>query len=872
MAKKKKSRKARKQAQQQVQHLPLHQLIQKADVLLASGSYRDAIKMLKIALQKNPADEKTKGLLGRAYALREDQLRRKGMQKEADALHDLVRRHRPDGAQMDAAELLFFLKATTPPNCLSLYRQFLKTNPPNLEAEIFISGASLIAMDWKALSQMPDTALMKPELPTLKSALDLMNAADWEAALVHLNPLSRRSPLAPIKLFCRAMVCFYRSDDPGMKRALAMIPQSSPLAAPANQLAEDSSKIAPLWQGHFIRHNEIQSILGAVKSADPAGTARQFKRIAERVRPDDPRSVIEQLLAMMLPLAWGQELDAEDFADLAEKLLPGRIGEAEGARFDFLEFADGLHDTDDYLAFLEDVFPDSADRDMATSMILSASVKWLVEQGRQYETIDLQHPPAKRRLGITAGEPDCILLEILIKALELDPHNDQAARLFMERPHPSRPATRLKETGLTLLMNKRPEEPAPCLSLARLYLGKNAVRKAEKCIREAGKRAPYDEQVTELHTLTLIKSIDNNFKRNKHHLVKADLEKAESLCSTKLAAFIAARRIVFETEQTGQLSIFGERHKLLAKNQLRTIIEQHIAELPDTEQLRTLGILVDDRRQRPAAWDKSKNNCLAFCFKQRAGMVDALPSKSIRNLLLPVVDDLPILPNRTAWLDIFLKRYKRILNGLNDEDVLPLLEVLVEADRIGMGLNEIRRRLETASDPYVIYLTFYRMVMQAIAGQESVSADAFEGFLAGVAPPHQEVLRTAAKRLHPFARGGLRAALEHFDFKLLEGGCNCPICSGLMDMEMDESDWQENPLFDPLDAGPVDSIIGMMETFIDTNQLRGASPQILKRKRNTIMNNFYDRVMFEGLADLLSPDGVDSLSDEARYLFFGEEV
>jgi tetratricopeptide (TPR) repeat protein len=871
MGKKKKSRKARKQANRNLQNLPLRQLIQKGDACFTAGSYREAIKILKIANGKDPADEKTKRLLGRAYTLRESQLRQKGMHKEADALHHQVRQYRPDADRMDAEELLFYLEATTPEDAVSLYGRFLQHSPPLHEAEIELSGAALIAMDGPVLSQLPDTALMKPDLPILMPAVDLMHDGDWEAALDHLKPLARRSPLAPVKLFCRAMACFYRKDDAGMKRALAMIPQSSPLAPLAKHLAERSSDIPDLWEGHFIAPNESQSLLRAAESDYLAGTARQLKRIALRIRPHDPKPAIEQLLTMLLPLARGRELDMSDLCDLAEKVLPGSLGETIAARFYFLEFFEGLNDAVDYLNILENEFPDAADHDLAASMIMSASVKWLVEKGRQFEAAELRNPLAKSRLGITATDTDCILLEILIKALELDPHNDQAIHLLMERPRPSRQATRLKEAGLTLLMDKLPAEPAPCLHLARLYLNKNAVRKAEKCIREAGRRAPYDEQVTDLHVLTLIKSIDNNFNRSKHHLVKADLKKAESLSSTKLAAFIAARRILFETEQSGQLSLFGEHLKPPAKGQLRTVIEQHIADLPAIDQFRALGILAHDCRQRPTDWSKLKRNCLAFCFKKRTALVETLTSRTVRDMLLPAAGDVPAVAQRPDWLDLFLKRYKRILNRLNDEDILPLLEVLVEAGRFDESLREIRRRRKTASEPFDIFLTFYQMVIQSIDGKKSADAETFEAFVAGVPRQHREMLRAAAKRLYPFARGPLRAALEHFDFKLLNGGCNCPICSGRMDMDEDEGDWPEDDFFDPLDAGPAGSIIGLMEMFIETNQLRGASPKILKSKRNSMMNSYTDRIMLEEIADMLPPGSVEFLSAEARYLFFGQE-
>ncbi|BBO82407.1 hypothetical protein DSCO28_29730 [Desulfosarcina ovata subsp. sediminis] len=877
MAKKNKSRKARKQAKQNLQKMPAGQLRQKGEALLAGGNYREAINSLKLALQKAPDDTEAQRLLVRAYALRESQLRQKGMLKEAEALHHQVRQHRPDVAVMEAADLPFFLGSTDLQNAISLYNAYLAHHPPVGEAETIIAGTLLETDDWQAATQMADSALLKPDLPVLREAARLMDSADWEAALDCLKPVTRRSPLAPVKLLCRAMVCFYQEDDDGMQRALAMIPDRFPLHPLAERLKTAPDRLPPLWQGQSITTEQIHFLLQTFKDTQASGTARIIRRMAQAIRPQDPLPAIEQLLCMLFPLATGPYLDAYDFANLAETLLPDPRGGAIAAKFDFLAFDDYFADTDTYIDRLDVEFPDPADRAVATSMVLSASVEWVVDQGTQFEAVHTSRfaKGALKRLGATSNEPALALLEIVLRAIELDPQNTQAQDLLNRLPGTSREAKRLKETGLLKLVEKHPDDPAACIALARLYLKKNALRKAETHLREAERRAPHDEQVKEMHVLTLLRSIDTNLKRAKFHLVKTDLGKVEVLNARKLAAHVAARHILLEMAHTGQLSLFDDGIQPRKKETLPAIIDRHTTPLSAAGQFAALGIMDIDRQQRPEIWNKARNKCLEQCFKSRRAAIGTLTSKAMHNLLLPDIDTLPAGFGQAAWLDIFVSRYKQIFEPLSDKDALPVMEALIKTHREDVCLKEIERRLKYASEPYLTLLRFYRMVVQHNIGSFRSTADDFSALIDGVPSQHKEMFRSAARRLSRSARGPLRAALEHFDFELLDSQCNCPICSGRADMnDFDEEidDWTDDDYLDSLISEinhPDQVFASMVEAFVDTLDLRGASPRELKRRRKEMMNDYQSRTMLADMAKTIPPIVAMRLSDEARYLLFG---
>jgi tetratricopeptide (TPR) repeat protein len=869
MAKKNKSRKARKQADQKLQKMKATQLIQKGEALLRADNFREAVQVLKLAHQKQPAQQQILTLLGRAYAGWENQLRRKGLVPEADAVHRQSAQYRPDASQISPADLIVFMESTGADNAVSLYNGFLATHQPDLEAETVLAGMFLAHAGCEATTQLSESALLKPALPLLQEAIQLMNDACWETALEHLRPVTRRSPLAGVKLLCRAMACFYQNDDPGMQRALAMIPDAFARHPLVEHLKSDPRQIAPLWQGRFITVDQTQFLLQTIKHGDFSGAGRVIKRLAPALGPQDSRSAIEQLLSMLWPLTKGGGIDSYDLAELAETLLPHRYGEAIAAKFYFLGFEDHLEDTDAYLELLDEEFPDHAEHAMAASMVLSESVAWIVGRGLQRALLSLLPDGATTRLGIRSRHPECILLEMILKALALDPQNSQAGDLLSRLPRTSRLAGQLAETGLLQLAENRPNDPQPCLALAELNFEKNAFRKAQTYLELAEQRAPHDEQVNDFLVLALLKSIDANLKREKHHLVKADLEKAAARCGNKTLAQVTARQILFEMAQTGQLSLFGDGVKAGDKGRIQAIIERHIADLPDVEALKTLGLLAADSRQRPGTWNKTNTSSLEAAFRSRASAVDRLSSKAIRKVVLPDVAGFPLPQGRSSWFNGFMTRYKNLMRRLGDEDVLPVLDLLLEDDRFGQCLKEIQRRLKTATEPFHALLLFYQMVVQCIDGRERADAEAFATLIARVQPQHLELFRTASRRLSQSASGPFKSALEHFNFELLDNWCDSPACSG--GLGMDDWDDPDKDLVDDFDITDdlIQDMIDMVEMLIDEFHLRGASEKKLRSHRNQMMNDFKTKTMFKDLAQMITPAMAMELTSEAYFLIFG---
>jgi hypothetical protein len=571
------------------------------------------------------------------------------------------------------------------------------------------------------------------------------------------------------------------------------------------------------------------------------------------------------------PLATSGDLDIYDLADLAEELLPEYYGGTIAAKTHFLGFEDNIQDTDAYLEFLGEEFADINEYWLAASMVLSASVDWIFRRGMLRMIATQLSGDSMERLGIQSHQPECMLLEMTLKALQYDPHNSQAADLLARLPRSSRKAKQLAEKGLLKVVDNRVDDPQPCLALAELNFEKNAYRKAQTYLGQAEKRAPHDEQVNDFMVLALTKSIDTNLKRGKHHLVKADLEKAAARCGKKTLAQVTARQILFEMAQTGQRSLFKGEVKSGSKARTRSIIDRHISDLPDTEALNTLGLLTADSQAQTENWTKADTRSLEAAFKSLADAADRLPSKAIRKLVLPDVTTFPLPVGRLAWLDGLTSRFKKLLHRLSDEDVLPVLDIWLEAERHAQCLQEIRRRLKTAGEPFHRLLLFYQMVVRCIDGQAPAGAKAFTALIDEVPSQHLELFRTASQRLSKLAWGPLKMALERFRFELLDEWVDYP--EEYEEWEEDEFDDLEMDMLDSLGFDGADNpayiTIKLVEAMVDLYRLRGASEKALKKQRNELMNDYKTKEMLNQIAQMIPPFMVDELSPEARFFIFG---
>ncbi|MCK4619902.1 MAG: hypothetical protein KAT52_08135, partial [Desulfobacterales bacterium] len=498
-------------------------------------------------------------------------------------------------------------------------------------------------------------------------------------------------------------------------------------------------------------------------------------------------------------------------------------------------------------------------------------------------------------LGITADKPDECLIEMTLKAIRLDPENRRSYELLANQPRYSRQIKNLVEEGLIQMLDYFPDDPFPCLELATIYYEKNAFRKAENILKEAMKRAPHDSRVIDRHVISLLISADNSIKKKKLHLASRDIEKADALSGKATLPLVVEKQILFQITEQGQLSLFDGKVVAGAGNVL-SVIDRAVAHLSPFEQISTIAMLILDATGRFPEWDKKIFSELDRAFRHYAKSIKDLSSAHIVSLLKPLSKKVRPLTRSRHIAGIILERCKNILKYVDDTDIIPVLDILVDADLFKPALDEIKRRIKNAGGRVKVLLEFYQVVILHLTEELFMDLKAFQKVKDKTPESDLESLRTLARRLAKHASGPLKSALESFDFTM-----SAPSFGPMDDMtspydlfdddflmddneEYDEQDdlkdffelleaVKQNPgVFDQtVVKSQLDTIIKALEHFIVAMGLRGAPDFLINEIIKNMRKDSPDMAKtFSTLASLLDTEGINALSSEARAFLFGK--
>ncbi len=243
---------------------------------------------------------------------------------------------------------------------------------------------------------------------------------------------------------------------------------------------------------------------------------------------------------------------------------------------------------------------------------------------------------------------------------------------------------------------------------------------------------------------------------------------------------------------------------------------------------------------------------------------------------------------------VILERSKNILKYVNDVDIIPVLDILVDADLFKPALDEIKRRIKNAGGRVKVLLEFYQVVIRHLTEELFMDLKAFQKVKDKTSESDLESLRAAARRLAKHASEPLKSALERFDFTIPLIGFNDDMTSpyDLFDDDffMDDDEEYDGPddlenFFELLEAmkqnpgifdkavvkNQLDTIIKALEHFIDAMGLRGAPDFLINEiKKNTRKESPDMAKTFSTLASLLDSERIKTLSSELRIFLFGK--
>jgi len=215
--------------------------------LIANGNFGFAVDLAK-QVHRRCGSRSSETLLVDAYAARITSLADRGLERDAQALFDLVSQRHP--AYRERLQAGAFLKLDDLDTRLRLLAD------PGLPAETRAAIEKYVRTRVSDLTALAACRTLPADHPlrvgacVLAAAFEAVTSGPVDEAVLSLPEISRQSPLAPWKILLRAIAAFYRRDDALCERLLAAI---------------DSDAVA----GRLVK--PLRVLLGQAMPLNPAG-------------------------------------------------------------------------------------------------------------------------------------------------------------------------------------------------------------------------------------------------------------------------------------------------------------------------------------------------------------------------------------------------------------------------------------------------------------------------------------------------------------------------------------------------------------------------------------------------------------------------
>lgn len=773
MASGKHSRRKRRRKRSQSQNVSSEDLLVQVRQLLAKGDGRGALDRLRRVQHEDRDPEGVSLLLFCACIERARQLARSGLDREAVAMRARAARHRATVSTRTLGEedLVLYVRYLDGADALAAYADCLNARSPVLGVERVLADRLVIERGWEGLDVLePDHPLRRDSGPVMRS-LEAMDAGDWERAADLLQGVPRRSPFAPWRVFCKAMVCFGAGDDQGLRRLLDLLPADFALA---HTVAE--------WRRICTGEGEdgsmqVQRALGTGGTAvqalgrelcqtlrrneRPRDLERLMTRLADALYPEEPLQARMDLLQIAGLATLRCELPMQTVQGLARRLLPAARVPGLMARIGLLlqQASLDLWDPAPAAACLDHLcadFPRAADRALARGRVLEV----LARTGHRAVQPEFLPPrmtrTLSRLLGGAVDDPGMLFVELMVASLRADPDNREGYRFVLDLLRGrSRDKPRLRSI-LEEMAVRFPEDPDPWLELTTLHYSSNAYRRAEHSLAEARRRAPHDERILDLQAVGFLRSADQSRKGGRFALAAQDLQRAEALGRPKLGVIPRVKRILLEVVSGGR--------------DAAEVAAPHLEPLPPAARIRTLALLLHDLGENSHVKNVKPEMASAVqgLLARNMRFIEALGPDEVVDLLAPLPADLHILYRRLHIAPVLAEWWAALVRRPEGDQLAEVFDVLMDCNGRTLVRAEINRRLRGSTqirrDPLLL---LYLAVIRYQEGHDHDSRR-FAEALNAAEGSDRERLRAAAARLARQAQGILREALQKFDFGLLD--------------------------------------------------------------------------------------------------------
>jgi tetratricopeptide (TPR) repeat protein len=900
-------KKLKRKQHQKLLSMSCKQLMDKGIQALSSLKGKDAVNLFKLALKQSGEtleDERIKSYLMRAYLIRVQELRQKQMMVEAQTIQKQALEHMPDPIHMDEESMLAVFNLCDLNRALEIFNQFLKKNGKSDKLERGLADRLVVENSWDKLDILDKSMQLVKDATTMEQATNLMDKGKWEEARKVLKSLPRSSPFAHVRMFCRAMTSFYSDNDWALKKAISMIPENSifkRIAAPLQKqpgpgdVIKNNSEMARLincvWQGPIDIFTRVEDLLALVKKNKcDANIKKAIQALSACLLPNNKKSAQKFILETIYSPGLGENYTFFKIAASIDR----KLSEMIKIKTQLLFMPSPLEAAVAYYDSLAKEFTEPGEIAMAKAMIIY-HILHCVSNNHYSLFLGNHGDETIQRLGIsTRTDIDTALLEMAAFGISIDPKNKKLLELAAGLPCRSRPSKKIKEQILISMCDCFPQDPFPCLELSDLYHGKNAYRKAENILEKAMKIAPYDTKVLDRHAISLLISADRNLAKRNFQLLWHDFEKAKNLNSKTNEVLIQEKKLFYKICEIPRH--WDKTQKLMLDS------------LPVFSRLQILSLMIHDLTRKKVLEKEKISQIIGQVFLSELSAIEKLSSSEILRLLLPVPFEWRYLFGTSSMTKLFYDRSDKILTHLQDSDLLTLIDQALFPGLYEPFVYELIERINETTDnneDIDPLMDFYFTAIESLEDGKWISEDFLE-IVEDVDPGTEKKMKEAAIRFSKHTHGRAKAALETFNFQLLEDSLDFPFNFGLDDDNIfsDEGD-EFNPFDSPFgpnlpDLGDLMSgeffkgtsrdseqrtnsreenlmgdmlgdmlgdMVGCMESIIESERLRGASKTDLQNARKRLMKDETYKMIAHIIKSMYKTKAEKILSREAKAIF-----
>jgi len=769
------------------QRLPPERLLAQARQSLDDGNPRRALELLR-RVPHQGADSGALSLwLFCACVERARELGRKGLAREADAMHDRAGRSRAAIGVRELAEpdLIRYLRCLDGGEVVPAYAEYLGARPPLAAAERLLADRLVLDRCWEPLRCLPAEHPLRRDAAPVERSVAAMDRGDWEGAAGLLAGIPRRSPFAPWRTFCKAMTSFAGGDNDGLRRAVNLLPEEFPLSGTVAELkrcANGGERTGPAAVQQALGTDDAlvaataARLRQALHRSDEHQVERHLVSLADVVYPADPLPARIDLL-MIAARAWFESSESlSGLFDIAAQTVPEEHFRSVTAQAILVfQHADPgtIWDPSAAVAYLADLavpFPCPADQALARGCVLESLARSGVEAGIDLHLLD---PDDTRHvttlLGTPPQEPGLALVDLMLASLAADPQSVTGYHFLLDllRRYPPADEARLRAI-LQELAARYPEAPEPWLELATLHYARNAYRRAEEALGEALRRAPYDERILDLQAIGFLKSADQSRKRGRFPLAARDLARAVDLRRPRLEPILRVKRLLLALVRAGaEVQTGGD---VEAGAGVEAVAAPLLEPLAPAARLRTLAVAIHDlgENRNVKNVDPRIASALRQVLARDAGAIARLDADEALELVADLPADCRILYGSLRVAPVLTEWWRAVLARLDGDRLTACCDTLLACRGRKTVHDELDRRLRggRAADHDPL-LQFYLAVIR-YEEREDYDATRLVEVVERVDGVGRRRLREAAKRLAPLVDQPLREALQRFDFESLE--------------------------------------------------------------------------------------------------------